>query len=106
MAKLTWRGKEVLDKLAGRASEALTVYGLAAEGASKAYLVPGRGKRTGTLQRSVQAISPRREGLKVVGGHKTAGVRYAQVIDRRYGYMAKGAEAGRPRLAAALRGRP
>lgn len=89
--RLTWTGPRVLERARAGAVRGLTEAGLRIEGAAKAELYPGHGKRTGTLQRAIagepaQAVSPTRVRVRVA----VKGVRYARVIERRYGYLRAG----------------
>lgn len=52
---LNWLGDEVLADYADAVDDALISFGLEWEGDSKRELKPGRGKITGTLQRSIHA---------------------------------------------------
>lgn len=88
--KLTWKGPEVLAEIQQRAVRALTEIDLRIETEAKAELYPGHGKRTGTLQRSIQGTPGSVVGTRVRGKVGTKGVRYARRIHRRYEYILKG----------------
>lgn len=105
MVKLRWEGQQALQEAAAHLTSVLDQFNLRVDAAAKQQLYPGHGKDFGTLQRSIQTIPARREGMRVVGGVKTAGVPYARVINRRYRYMEKGLEKARPSLAELLRKR-
>lgn len=104
-AKLKWKGQQALQEATAHLTSVLDQFDLGVEAAAKQQLYPGHGKIEGTLQRSIQTIPARREGLRIVGRVKTAGVPYARVINRRYRYMEAGFEKARPSLAGLLRKR-
>lgn len=106
--KLTWQGPQVVNAIATRAMRGLDQIDLRIEARAKAELYPGHGKRTGVLQRSVQAMPVQRRGLKLVGSVGTKGVRYALRLHRRYRYIVVGLNSVRGAapgiLASAVRG--
>ena len=70
--------------VAQRVMSAVSEITLRIEAAAKAQLAPGRGKRTGALQRDIQARPPEIRGLRVVGrvGTGAATRAYALLVHR------------------------
>jgi hypothetical protein len=106
--RLTWRGPLVVETIAARAVRGLDRIDLRIEARAKAELYPGHGKRTGVLQRSIQAMPVQRRGMRLVGSVGTRGVRYALRIHARYRYIVVGLNSVRGAapgmLASAVRG--
>ncbi len=102
-SKLHWRGPEVEAAVTANIVAGLDGINLRIETAAKAELYPGHGKRTGTLQRAIQATPARVVGNRVVGSVGVKGVRYALRIHARYGYIVAGLRQVQPNAAAILR---
>jgi hypothetical protein len=108
--KLNWRGDEVIDQVAEDVIiPAIGDFGLEVEGNAKRELKPGRGKKTGTLQRSIHTAplgynwasddvmpgegTPERGNKKVTAkrvGHRIAlavgsGLKYAMAVHQGHG---------------------
>lgn len=96
-ARIQWRGDRLKVEKTKRLVSALTEIDLRIETEAKKELYPGHGKRSGTLQRSIQGEPASVEGNKVKGRVGTKGVRYALRIHKRYGYIVKGLEQVRPK---------
>ena len=78
-------------RIAQAAAAGLSEAGLVIEGGVKAELYPGHGKRTGYLQRAIQAEPARVISLiRAEGRIVVRGVPYAKQIDRRYRFFAEG----------------
>lgn len=89
-ARLNWRGDELLARIADAAVAALDeIDGRIVTEAQK-ELYPGHGKRSGRLQRGIQADPAALRGDRVRGVAGVRGVPYARRIHRRYGYMVAG----------------
>ena len=99
-ARLTWKGPQVRAEIAKRCAKALTEIDLRIETEAKAELYPGHGKRTGTLQRSIQGAPGRIEGQRIRGRVGTKGVRYARRIHRLYEYLIVGFRRVQPQATA------
>ncbi len=100
---LHWQGPQVLEQIVSQLITRLDRADLLIEAKAKAELYPGHGKRTGTLQRSIQHSPARRQGMRIVGGVKTAGVPYAAIVHRRYRYLEQGFHKARPSFAGIFR---
>lgn len=96
--KLTWLGDQIREKIATAAIEAVDEINGRIATAAMAELVPGHGKRTGTLQRDIQTTPARREDMRVIGavGNSQVTKAYALVIQRRYEYLTNGFAAVKP----------
>jgi hypothetical protein len=89
---LIWKGSEVAEAIRAKAAAAMTEFTGRVETAAKGELYPGHGKRTGTLQRAIQAGSVQSDKSRVKGSVGVKGVRYALKIHRLYQYIVKGFE--------------
>ena len=89
---LIWKGDEVQRRIAERAAAAMAEFDGRVETEAKRELYPGHGKRTGTLQRAIQAGPVRTEGSRVVGSVGVKGVRYALRVHKLYQYIVEGFE--------------
>ncbi len=87
-----WKGDEVLKQITAGAIAGVEEVCMRIEAEAKRELYPGHGKRTGTLQRAIQAGPARVEGSRVIGSVGVKGVRYALRIHARYEYIIKGYE--------------
>ncbi len=102
-SQLNWRGAEVLKSIASQMIDAVNEIDGRIEAESKKELYPGHGKRSGVLQRGIQAIPAYLEGTKVRGGVGVKGVRYALRIHARYQYIVNGLERVKPQINDILR---
>ncbi len=103
-AKLDWKGNEVYDAIKAKVVAGVDKADLVIESASKAELYPGHGKRTGTLQRAIQALPIKDEGSRVIGGVGVRGVKYALRIHALYSYILNGLDKTRGQVAAIIGG--
>lgn len=90
-------------QIASGLASALTEIDLRIETEAKKELYRGHGKRTGTLQRSIQGAPATVQGNRIRGKVGTKGVRYALRIHKRYGYLAEGIKRVRPQVQAILK---
>lgn len=100
--KLLWKGDLVKQAAVRAAINAITEIDGRIETEAKRELYPGHGKRSGTLQRSIQGQPGVLDGDKVRGKVGTKGVRYAIRIHYRYQYIIKGLEKVKPNAARIL----
>jgi hypothetical protein len=87
-----WKGDEVLKQITAGAISGVEEICGRIETEAKRELYPGHGKRSGTLQRAIQAGPARSEGSRVIGSVGVKGVRYALRIHAKYEYIVKGYE--------------
>ncbi len=97
-----WRGDAVQKEIASRAASAMDEITLRIEAAAKRELYPGHGKRSGNLQRAIQAGPSRVEGDRVIGSVGVKGVKYALRIHALYQYIVKGYQQVAPQAMAIL----
>lgn len=79
---LSWKGSQWRQRKIEQIKAGIDEITLRIEGAAKGRLSPGRGKRTGTLQRDIQAVPARVEGHRVIGSVATgaASRKYARIV--------------------------
>lgn len=103
IARLNWRGDELFAAFETAAVDALNEIDGRIVTESQKELYPGHGKRTGRLQRSIQADPAVSSGGRVRGRAGSRGVRYARGIHNRYEYMTKGLRRVAPKAPAILK---
>lgn len=86
--KLTWQSAAARTRAQQQAINALNEIDGRIETGGKRELYPGHGKRTGVMQRAIQAEPARVEGPKVRGRIAVKGVPYALRMHKRYQYLA------------------
>lgn len=101
--KLTWNGPQVLARAQQAAINALNEIDGRIETRAKRELYPGHGKRTGVMQRAIQAAPARVDGSKVRGRIAVKGVPYALRMHKRYQYLTIGLKAVKPDAPAILK---
>lgn len=100
--RLLWKGDLVKQAAVRAAINAITEIDGRIETEAKRELYPGHGKRSGTLQRSIQGQPGVLDGDRVRGRVGTKGVRYALIIHKRYNYIVEGLQKVKPNTAAIL----